>query len=61
MESQIRLTAKEWRQEICGKRSSEDLERKTARLMQQTSMLETDSLFSSILGVWETMSFMEVD
>ena len=61
MESQIRLTAKEWRQEICVKRSSEDLERKTARLMQQTSMLETDSLFSSILGVWETMSFMEVD
>ena len=59
MESQIRLTAKEWRQEICGKRSSEDLERKTARLMQQTSMLETDSLFSE--RDRETMRFMEVD
>ena len=29
--SRIRFTAKEWRQEICEKRSSEDLERKTAR------------------------------
>ena len=29
--SRIRFTAKEWRQKICEKRSSEDLERKTAR------------------------------
>ena len=61
MESRIRFTVKEWRQEICGKTSSEDLGRKTARWMQETFLPETDSLYSWISGIWETMIFMEVD
>ena len=36
LESPIRFTVKEWREEICGKRSSEDSVRKTVRKMQQT-------------------------
>ena len=61
MESQIKFTVKGWRQEIYGKRSSEDLGRKTARWMQQTFLPETDSLYLWISGIWETMIFMEVD
>ena len=61
VESQIKCLAKEWRKEICGKRSSEDLERKTMWWMQQTFILKTDSLFSLISWVWETMIFIEVD
>ena len=61
MESQIRFTVREWRQGIFGKRSSEDLEKKTARWMQQTFLPETDSLYLSISVVRETMIFMEVD
>ena len=56
VESQISFTVKEWRQEICGKRPSEDLEEKTARWMQQTFML----LFWLISGVWVTMVFLKV-
>ena len=43
--SRIRFTAKEWRQEICEKRSSEDLERKTARWMRQTYAGDSFALF----------------
>ena len=44
-----------------GKRSLKDLKRKTARWMQQTFMPETDSVYSSISGVWETVIFMKMD
>ena len=53
MESRIRFTVKEWRQEICGKTSSEYLGRKTARWMQETFLPETDSLYSWISGIWD--------
>ena len=61
LESQIRFTVKEWREEICEKRSSEDSVRKTVRKMQQTFTPETDSFFLSISGVWKIMIFMEAN
>lgn len=57
MESQISFTVKEWRQEICGKRPSEDLEEnKKYREREKNSALNAANFYVALLIDLRSMS-----